>query len=80
MSAGVATSEGEASKDEKMVERAGAVFVPLVVETMGVWTPFTKKALKSIASRSTIRNGLSQSLAYKNLQATHDDLWDVPFI
>lgn len=69
-SAGVAASEGEASKDEKyelIVERAGAVFVPLVVETLGVWTPFARSTLKSIAARTTIRNGLSPSVAYRNL-------------
>lgn len=37
--AGVAAADGEANKDNKyvaMVERAGAVFVPLAVETLGV--------------------------------------------
>lgn len=69
-SAGAAASEGESTKDEKyeaLVERAGATFVPLVVETFGVWTPFAKRILKSIAARSIIKNGLPQSIAYKNL-------------
>ncbi len=69
-SAGVAASEGEAQKDQKhkaLVEEAGAIFTPLVTETLGVWSPFAKATLKNIAARSTVRNGLSPSTAYQNL-------------
>ena len=69
-SAGAAALEGEMRKDDKyeaIVGREGAVFVPLVVETLGVWTPFAKRTLKSIAARTTIKNGLSSASAYRNL-------------
>lgn len=45
MTAGVAAADAEANKGSKydaVVERARAVFVPLLVETLGVWTPFAK--------------------------------------
>ncbi len=61
MTAGSAAAEGEGIKDNKyvkIVEQVGAVFVPLVVETLGVWTPFAKSMLKNIATRTTIKNGL----------------------
>ena len=54
-------------KYEAIVGREGAVFVPLVVETLGVWTPFAKRTLKSITARTTIKNGLSSASAYRNL-------------
>ena len=40
--AGVAAAAGEVAKDEKhlaAVEKVGSDFIPLVVETFGVWTP-----------------------------------------
>lgn len=40
---------------------AGGTFYPLVVESLGLWTPF---ALKTIA---ILHNGLSEKLAFKNL-------------
>ena len=99
MTAGSVAMDGEVAKDTKhqeVVERSGASFVPLVVETLGAWT----NMLKSIAARSTIKNGLSVSAAFRNLlqqlsvklysynakmilhhlQMTTDDLWDVPFV
>ena len=41
--AGVATTAGKVAKDEKYlaaVEKVGSDFVPLVIETFGVWTSF----------------------------------------
>ena len=68
--AGFASAEGELQKDNKHkeeVERSGAAFIPLVVETLGLWSSFAKTTLKNIAARTTVRNGLSRSTAYQNL-------------
>jgi len=68
--AGVAAAAGELAKDEKhlaAVEKAGAEFIPLVVETFGVWTPFALRTLNIIANRSTPRSGVPPRLARKNL-------------
>jgi len=49
--AGVAAAAGELAKDEKhlaAVEKAGADYIPLVVETFGVWTPFALCTLNII--------------------------------
>ena len=43
-------------KHSKLVEKNGGVFIPLVVESYVLWTPFAKKTLKYIALR-TIENG-----------------------
>jgi len=46
--AGVAAVAGEVAKDEKhlaAVEKVGSDFIPLVVESFGVWTPFALKML-----------------------------------
>ena len=57
-------------KDEKhrqLVEENGGVFIPLVVESYGLWTPFAKKTLKSVALRTTVRSGLEVKMATRNL-------------
>ena len=56
----------EISKDNKhhsTVKTAGGSFFPLVVETLGLWTPFTIKTLRTIATRAS----LYKKLAFKNL-------------
>jgi len=66
----VAAAAGELAKDEKhlaAVEKVGADFIPLVVETFGVWTPFALRTLNIIANRSTPRSGVPPRLARKNL-------------
>ena len=77
--AGAAAASGESSKDAKYnasVSAAGGVFIPLAVETFGLWTPFAVKTLKSIASRSTLHNGLTAKDAFKNLiQQLSIKLW-----
>ena len=77
--AGAAAAAGEASKDEKhqtSVEASGGSFIPLVVESLGVWTPFAKKSLKSIATRSSLGRGLSVLQAYNLLlQQLSIQLW-----
>ena len=58
--AGVAASRGEVEKDayyEKAVLVVGRIFIPLAVETLGLWTPAGLKVLRDIAIRSTNRSG-----------------------
>ena len=78
--AGVAAAAaGEVAKDEKhlaAVEKVGSDFIPLVVETFGVWTPFALKTLQSIADRTTPRSGVPRKVARKNLlQQLFVQLW-----
>jgi len=45
----VAAAAGEVAKDKKhlaAVKKVGSEFIPLVVETFGVWTPFALKQLQ----------------------------------
>ena len=56
---GIAAEAGEQEKDSlylDSVSRAGAMFHPLVVETLGAWNPNSLKILKSIARRTTFNN------------------------
>ena len=60
--AGVAAAAGELAKDQRhqdAVEEAGCDFVPLVVETFGVWSPFVLQTLRTIAECTTARSGAS---------------------
>ena len=50
-------------KHQDVVEEAGCDFVPLVVETFGVWSPFALKVLRTIADRKTARSGASTKQA-----------------
>ena len=70
---GVAAEAGEAAKDlhhAAAVEQAGGVFLPLAVESFGVWTPHSLETLKKIATRffspfpwkHSMYNDLSQTL------------------
>ena len=68
--AGVAAAAGEVAKEEKhlaAVEKVGSDFIPLVVQTFGVWTPFALKMLYVVADCSTPRSGVPRKLARKNL-------------
>ena len=63
---GVAGEAGEIEKDEKHeddVLTASGVFFPLVMESLGLWTPSSLKTLKVIASKSSSLNGTPLSLA-----------------
>ena len=77
--AGVAAAAGELAKDQRhqdVVEEAGCDFIPLVVETFGVWSPFAFRTLQTIADRTTTRSGTSHRLARKNLlQQLSVSLW-----
>ena len=77
--AGVAAAAGEVAKDEKhlaAVEKVGSDFIPLVVETFGVWTPFALKALCTIADLTTPCSGVPRRVARRNLlQQLSEQLW-----
>ena len=79
MSSSSAGAVGEAQKNARHatnVARVGGVFVPVVVESLGLWTPYASKIISQVASRSTIRNGLSSKQAWKNLfQQLSVKLW-----
>ena len=69
-SAGVAALETEMKKDAKYEEHIrshGGRFVPLVVETLGLWSPSALTTLKSIANRTTFKNGLDGNTAFTHL-------------
>ena len=68
--AGAAGLRGEAYKDAKHfseVEGAGAVFIPLVTDALGLWSSFAGKILKRIASKTIIFNNLPTAEALKYL-------------
>ena len=65
--AGVAAGRGEADKDsrhEAAVRAAGGIFIPLVVETLGLWSPNSLAVLRSVALRTTSKSGASLALAF----------------
>ena len=66
VTAGVAASRGEAEKDachEKAVLGAGGIFIPLAVETLGLWSSASLKVLRDIARRTTNSSGAGVALA-----------------
>ena len=77
--AGVAAAAGELAKDlrhQNAVEETGCELIPLVVETFGLWSPFTLQILETIAERTTARSGASAKLARKHLlQQLFVSLW-----
>ena len=67
---GVAAEAVEAAKDlhhAAVVEQAGAMFLPLVVESLGVWTPHSLETLRDIAARTITASGLTSERALTNL-------------
>jgi len=77
--AGVAAATGEIAKDLKhqdLVEDTGCNFVSLVVESIGVWSPFALRTLHTIADHTTARSGVSTKAAQKHLlQQLSVSLW-----
>ena len=70
----MAAAAGEVAKDVKhlaIVEKAGGDFIPLVVESFWVWTPFALSVLNSIADRTTTCSGISPKVARRNLLQQH---------
>ena len=71
VAAGEVTLQGEKLKDAKhaeAVERVRGGFVHLVVESLGVWSPFGLKILKQIhvAARSTKHSALNANVTAKH--------------
>ena len=65
--AGVAAGRGEADKDshhEASVRAAGGIFVPLAVESLGLWSPNGLAILRVIALHTTSKSGASTALAF----------------
>ena len=63
--AGVTAGCGEVDKDshhEASVWAAGGIFVPLVVESLGLWSPNSLAVLRVIALRTTSKSGASIAL------------------
>ena len=75
----MAAAAKEVAKDKKdlaTVEKVGSEFIPLVVETFGVWTPFALKTLQNIADRTTSCSSVPRKVARKNLlQQLSVQLW-----
>ena len=64
---GAAAAAGEIEKDQRhdaMVSNTGGIFHPLVVESLGLWTPNSLPVLKIIARRASCLNnaGISRSI------------------
>ena len=57
----------EACKDFRRVTAASGIFYPLAVETLGLWTPYSLKILRSIASRISAMSHMKFSKSLNNL-------------
>ena len=77
--AGVAAAASEVAKDLKhqdLVKEAGCDFVPFVMETFRVWSPFALCTLHTIADHTTARSGVFTKAARKHLlQQLSVSLW-----
>ena len=77
--AGAAAEAGEEQKDtrhEANVLATGGLFYPLVLETLGFWSPFSIKTLKAIASKTSAVSGIRFHQAFQNLtQQLSVQLW-----
>ena len=75
----MAAAAGEVAKDTKhlvIVEKAGGDFIPLVVESFGVWTHFALSVLNSVADCTTTHSGISPKVSRRNLpQQLSVSLW-----
>ena len=82
---GAAGDAGEIDKDgkrEEEVNAAGGLFFPLIVETLGLWTPNSLRIIKLIVSKVASINRIQLHLAVKNLLLSISGLvpniWDIP--
>ena len=66
VSVGVAAARGEVDKDAHHDELVWCLF-PLMVESLGLWSTASYPVLHDIAARTTIKSGISCSLALCNL-------------
>ena len=75
----IAAAVGELAKEirhQDAVEETGCDFIPLMVETFGVWSPFALRTLHKIADHTTARSEASPNLARKHLlQQLSVSLW-----
>ena len=65
--AGVAAGHGESDKDshhEASVQAAGGIFVPLVMESLGLWSPNSLAVLRNIVLRTISKSGASAALVF----------------
>ncbi|XP_062520169.1 uncharacterized protein LOC134195179 [Corticium candelabrum] len=70
-----AGAAAEACKDFCHADRvtaAGGIFYPLAVETLGLWTPYSLKILRSIASRISAVSHMTFSKSLNNLSLVHN--------
>ena len=70
ITAGVIAEAAEAEKDQRHeanVGKAGDHFYPLVVETLGLWSPFSLATLKSIAPKVAVIQAFPFSQVLKHL-------------
>ena len=61
---------GELGKDSHYYVRVsamGALFLPLIVESFGLWTPNSILLLRTIASKSILLSGVPRGVAISNL-------------
>ena len=68
--AGAAGEAGEAEKDTRhaqQVEEAGGLFFPLVVESLGLWTPSSLRVIKQIASKASSLGHIPRAQAISHL-------------
>ena len=49
---------------EEAVLSAGGIFIPLAVESLGLWSPASLNILRDIAVRTTNRSGASATVAF----------------
>ena len=65
--AGMAARRGEVDKDgrhEAAVQAAGGIFIPLVVDTLGLWSPNSLIVLKNVALCTISKSSTSSALAF----------------
>ena len=59
--------EDKDAHHDELVQASGGVFVPLVVESLGLWSVASCTVLQDIALRKTTRSDISRDLAYRHL-------------
>ena len=77
--AGAAAEAGELEKDQRhdsLVSSTGSIFYPIVVESLGLWSPNSLQVLKTIARRTSFHNNATVSQCMCNLlQQLSCKLW-----
>ena len=77
--AGAAAEAGELEKDQRhdsLVSSTGSIFYPVVVESLGLWSPNSLQVLKTISRRTSFHNDATVSQCMCNLlQQLSCKLW-----